>query len=166
MRLKTALCAAAVSGLLAVASPALASPATDTLGTCLISAAGRADPSVLSQWMYVAMGTNPALKGLSSVTDDQRQAINAKAAAMFQTSMLTDCRPQALAALRADGPSSVEKSFQLLGAVAARQLVNDPATLTSLQGVAKGFDPKAWEAFAEEAGPAEPAASTPVKPAH
>jgi len=166
MRLKIAYCAAAVSGLVALASPALAGPATDTLGTCLITAAGRADPSVLSQWMYVAMGTNPALKGLSSVTDDQRQAINTKAAALFQTTMLTDCRPQALAALRADGPSAVEKSFQLLGAVAARQLVNDAATLSSLQGVARGFDPKAWEAFAEEAGTAEPAASAPVKPAH
>ena len=80
--------------------------------------------------------------------------------------MLTDCRPQALDALRADGPSAVEKSFQLLGAVAARQLVSDQATLGALQGVAKGFDPKAWEAFAAEAGSAEPAASAPVKPAH
>ena len=166
MRFKTAYRAAAVSGLLALASPAAAGPATDTLGTCLITAAGKADPGVLSQWMYVAMGTNPALKGLSSVSEDQRQAINAKAAALFQTTMLSDCRTQALAALRADGPTAVEKSFQLLGAVAARQLVNDPATLGSLQGVARGFDPKAWEAFAQEAGGAEPAAGAPVKPAH
>jgi len=158
--------AAAMAGVLSLASPTHAGPATDTLGTCLIAAAGRADPSVLSQWMFTAMGTNPALAGLSSVSDDRREAINAKAAALFQTAILTDCRPQALAALRADGPSAVEKSFQLLGAVAARQLVNDPATLASLQGVAKGFDPKAWEAFATEAGTAEPAASTTVKPAH
>jgi hypothetical protein len=166
MRLKTAFCAAAMSGLCALGSPALAGPATDTLGTCLITSAGKADPSVLSQWMYVAMGTNPALGGLSSVTADQKQAINAKAAAFIQKAMLTDCRPQALDALRADGPSSIEKSFQLLGAVAARQLVSDPATLASLQGVARGLDPKTWEAFAAEAGTAEPAASAPVKPAH
>ncbi len=166
MRFKTAFCAAAMSGLLAAASPVFAGPATDTLGTCLITAAGKADPGVLSQWMYVAMGTNPALSGLSSASAEQRQAIDAKAAAFFQKAMLTDCRPQALDALRADGPSAVEKSFQLLGAVAARQLVSDQATLGALQGVAKGFDPKAWEAFAAEAGSAEPAASAPVKPAH
>lgn len=163
MRPPSAFRLAIASGVLAIASPALAGPATDTLGTCLITAAGRADPSVLSQWMYVAMGTNPTLSGLSSVSAEQRGAIDAKAAALFQTAILTDCRPQALAALRADGPSAVEKSFQLLGAVAARQLVNDPATLQSLQGVAKGFDPKAWEAFAVEAGPSD-AQSGGVKP--
>ena len=166
MRFKTAFCAAAVSGLVALASPAAAGPATETLGTCLITAAGKADPSVLSQWMYVAMGTNPALKGLSSVSEDQRQAINAKAAAFIQKAMLTDCRPQALEALRTDGPSAVEQSFQLVGAISTRQLRSDPATQTSLQGVARGFDPKAWEAFAAETGSAEPAASAPVKPAH
>jgi hypothetical protein len=68
-----------------------------------------------------------------------------------------DCRKEAVAAIKYEGPNSFETSFQTLGEVASRGLMNNPQVQNGMAALGSDIDKQKFEELAKEAGLSAPA---------
>lgn len=153
----TALAVALLSG-----SPASAGVYADDLGKCLVRSSTEADKTVLMQWMFTALSSSPTVSSLASISTAQRTAFHKGAAELMERLVLRDCRKEATEAVKYEGPQTLEAAFSVLGQVAARGLMADPAAAAELGKLSEHMNTEAWETFGKEAGAATPAASSPA----
>ena len=155
------------AGVLAVtvscASGAAAGVYADDLSKCLVKSATEQDRTVLMQWFFTVLASNPSIKSMSAATDEQRQDINRKTAELFMRLLTADCHGELVTALRNEGPSVMETSFSTLGQVAARGLFSNPATLRDMQGFTKYLDKNKLNALFKEGGVAADPETSPAK---
>lgn len=154
--------AAAVVGLIATA-PAQAGVYTDDLSKCIVKSTSEGDRTRIVEFIFAAMAADPAVKPMSNVTPQQFSELGRGFASLEQRLLFVDCRSQAVEALKYEGTSVIEASFTVLGSVAMRGLMTDPATQAAMTSVDAYADRDKWAAFFKEAGihPA-PAAQTPA----
>ena len=156
---------AAAAAVLSLA-PAVASAGvyTDDMTKCLVRSSSDADNKAFVQWVFAALSANPAVKPLTVVNEAQR-AQYAKASVGIMERLLTqDCRKETVMALKVEGQSAIEGSFNVVGQVAFRSLLSDPATMAEFVRLGGYADKAKWEALAKEAGvPSAPAAPPPKK---
>ena len=139
------------AGLFAAGS-AQAGVYTDDMAKCLVAKSSQADNDTLMRWMFVAMAANPAVKPLSNVSPAQREASTRAAVALMERLIFKDCHTETLNAVKYEGSSAMTGSFQVLGQVAARGLMSDPAAIEALGEMNKYSDQGKWAALAKEAG--------------
>jgi len=149
---KTLFAAGAAVLTMAWASSASAGLFTDDLSRCLVTKSTDADKAVLVRWIFAAFSMNPSVKDMTQLNDAQRDNISVAGAALYQRLIFDDCRAQALAAVKNEGAASLEAGFQVLGQVAARTLMSDPASTKYLAGLAQKMDSAKVAAFTKEAG--------------
>jgi hypothetical protein len=150
---KTLLAGAGLAAALAIAaSDAAAGVYTDDLGRCLIGSTTEADKTLMVQWIFSALSASSAVSPMTTLTADQRQDFNRRAAHLYQRLMLETCRRETMEALRYEGQGALETSFGLLGQVAARGLMTDPKATAELESLSDYVDKGKFEAFAREAG--------------
>lgn len=118
----------------------------------MVSSATEADRVELVKWMFGAMSTNPSIKGYSSITDAQRSEFSRHFVGIMERLLLVDCRKQAIAAVKGEGTSVIERSFQALGEIAGRSLLASPEAAQAMGDVEGHMDRPKWEAFGREAG--------------
>lgn len=111
---------------LSLNSTASAGPLTDKLSACIIANTSKEDRTQLVKWMFSAAALHPAVKDIASVTPAQRTAANKDIAALFMRVLTNNCLLQAQAAIREEGNTALQTSFQLLGQVAGRELFSNP----------------------------------------
>jgi len=145
---------------LAGAGAARAGVYSDDLGKCLVRSATPADQSGFMVWLFAAMGAHPSVKAYSNMTEAQRTAATKRAAELMQRLLTVDCRKESVAAIRYEGQDGLGQSFSLLGQVAMRGLMGDPAVAKNLESLGTFVDKSSLEALATEAGVAKPAAPT------
>ncbi len=150
----------AIMASITLAAPAAAGLYTDDLSRCLVAKATDADRIVFMRWMFGAIASHPAVAGMTTLTAAQHRQLNLDGAHLFERLMIVDCRPQVIAALKNEGSSAMEVSFQVLGQVAGRGLFNDPAVAEQTRGMATMVDPAKFAELGKEAG--LPPASTVV----
>ncbi len=122
------------------------------LSQCVAKVITEDDKAALMQWMFSAISVSPAVKGLSTVTPQQRLAFSKKGAETVDRLLLTNCRAATLDALKYEGPAAFGESVQMLGEVAARGLMTSPGTTTEIQLLTNRLDRDKWAAIAKEAG--------------
>jgi hypothetical protein len=115
------------------ANAASADAAADDFGKCLVDSTSADDRAMLAQMMFATMALNPSVRPLSAISDDQRDELAQKTADLIQKLEFTDCRAQAVAALKANGPTALRAAFTRLNAAAAGELLGDPAVRTGVQ---------------------------------
>lgn len=125
---------------------------TDDLSRCLVSKTTDQDKTQLVRWIFSAVSRNPAVKDLVTLSDAQRQQSTKAVAELFQRLLLDDCHKQTVDALKYEGPVAATQSFQVLGQVAARGLMSDPAVTKDVQSLTSYVDKPRWQALAKEAG--------------
>ena len=157
MRSIQAASAAMVLSLLS--APASAGTYSDELGRCLVSSSTEADKALFVQWIFGALSAGAAVKPLSSLTDAQRDQLNVKIANLMEQLTLKDCHKQTVDALKYEGTNALEPAFGLLGQVATRSMMSDPAVAAEMQKFGAHFDKNKWQAIGKEAGIATPPAS-------
>jgi hypothetical protein len=121
------------------------------------------------QWIFSNIGLNPVLSNMISVTAERRDELAGKSTAIMERLTLSDCRKEAIAALKNEGPRALAESDQVLGQAAAMGLITDPNVTAGLAaGGAKYADRSKWTGLYKEAGmdlnslaPAAPASSPP-----
>lgn len=134
---------------------AFAGPYADTLGKKMVSSMTPTDKTVLIRWLFMAISTHPDVKGLTTITPEQRKEAN-KAFAELATRLLTvDCLTEAREAVRYEGPSSLGSAFQLLGQVAGREIFSNPNVTEGLSDLSKSVDVKAIEKALADPQPSE-----------
>lgn len=135
---------------LGAAGWAHASPATDDFGRCLVAHTDAADRTSLMVWMFTAFSAHPAVKPYANVTDAQRAETARTMARLLERLVTADCRQQALAAIRTDGPNSIQQAFTVLGQVAVGGLMQDPAVARAMGQVTGELDMSKFQSLATE----------------
>jgi hypothetical protein len=143
-------------------SAALAGVYTDDLGKCLVKSSSPKDQSKLVEWVFQAMALHPDVKPYSVITPEQRDVTNKAAAAMMERLVIVDCRKEAVEAMKYEGGSALESSFNVLGQVAMRGIMSDPSVGAGLSDFNKYFDKSKWADIGKEAG-LNPPANAPAK---
>jgi hypothetical protein len=157
--------AAAVAAIALSISPASAGVYTDDLTKCVVKSSDDNDQLALVQWIFSAISRNPAVEPLATITPEQRQTFDRKAAALVQRLLFENCRNEAIAALKYEGPSTMAAAFQVLGQVAARGLMSEPHAAQGLKSLGNYLDKeKTSELFRAAGIQVNPAgAETPAK---
>jgi len=151
--------AAAVIGsvmALALSGVAHAGVYSDDLGKCLVRSATPTDQTTFVAWAFSAMSAHPAVRQYSNFTEAQRNDLNRSVGKLYERLLTADCHAEAVAALKYEGASSMEQSFSVLGQVAFRGLMSDPAVTKVFTGLGDAVDKTKIEALAKEAGLLQP----------
>src|SRR5947208_3997872 len=101
-----------------IAMPAQAGVLADDLSRCLVTKATDSDRAALMAWMFSAISSDPALQRFTVLDRQRRDAIATTAGSVFQRLVVVDCRPEAVAAMKAEGQDAMTKSFGALGQAA------------------------------------------------
>ena len=120
--------------------PVYAGPYTDDLTKCVIESTTKTDRIEFIKWMFVAISKHPAVKSLSSVSEEQIRDANEKVAKLFMRLLTDSCKEKAERAIKYEGQIAIKASFQMLGQVAGQELFTDPAVATSLSNLDKYID--------------------------
>jgi len=130
-------------------APAVAGPYTDDLSKCLVRSTTPEEKSLLVQWMFANMALHPDVKYLARVTPAERDRLNQKVAALFESLLTRTCVAEARDAVKNEGPSTFEASFTVLGSVAGRDLSAHPQVQAGFAEFAKAINgPKIEKALA------------------
>ncbi len=141
-----------------------AGPFTDDLSKCLVKSATAADHATLIQWMFSSVTLHPALQSMSTITADQRVTYNKSMAALYERLTFTDCRKEAIDALKNEGIASISTGFRVLAAIATRDIFGDPQVGQGLSELLSYYDKSKMSALYKDAG--VPRAAGPGRRAH
>jgi hypothetical protein len=130
---------------LGAAPRAYAGPASDTLGNCLVDATTPAEKRALVRWIFAMAALHPGVQDGSTVTDEQRTAMSKEAARLIERLLTEACFAEARAALESEGEAAIQSSFEMLGAVAAQELLSHPRVSEGLAEVGKYLDEEKLE---------------------
>lgn len=129
--------------LLTIVSPAFAGPYSDALAKKLVSSTTPEDKACFVRWMFVAMSLHPDIRGLSSVTAEQRDEVNQTVARLITRILTETCVSEAREAIRNEGPGALENAFNVFGSIAGRDLFTNKEVTAGLAGMIKYCDSKA-----------------------
>jgi hypothetical protein len=113
---------------------------SDSLARCLVSHTSNDDKTLLVRWIFAIMALHPAVSDTIAVNDSEREKLNRSAGGLFERLLTDDCRKETKEALMYEGPMAMQTSFQVLGQVATRGLMTDPAVAAGLTGFQKYLD--------------------------
>lgn len=145
----------------AVSMPAHAGLYADDLGRCLVSSTTPSDRVTLMTWMFSAMSSEPSLAKMASMTEAQRTDADRNMARLFDRLVLEQCRKQTIDAVKYEGQASLQSSFEVLGKVAMRQIIDSPDATRAVGRFADQIDKARLGALLVEAGQVVP--PTPAK---
>lgn len=134
------------------AERASAGPYSDDLAKCWVQHSSTDDKILFTRWMFAELSLNPALQSMTSITDDQRDALSRAASNYYQRLMFTDCRQQLVDALKYEGPTAIIFASKTLGGVATREMMNNPKTMAGLASLNTNFDKQKMANLLKEAG--------------
>ncbi|SDT14965.1 hypothetical protein [Bradyrhizobium canariense] len=110
------------------------------------------------------LSLNPSVQPLSSITDEQRDALTRQSVEYYRRLLFTDCRQQTIDALKYEGPVAMTSGFQTIGAVAARELMSHPKTQAGMKALTAAIDKGKMAELYKDAGLPTPGFET-VQPA-
>lgn len=134
------------------AAPTQAGVYTDDLTKCLVASASPDDQLVLIKWVFGVISAAPQIKTYSTVTDAQRDALSKQTGQLMQRLLTKDCRTQAVAAIKYEGSSTFESSFEVLGQVAMRGLTSSPEVSKGFGALSNGVDQQSIVDLFKDAG--------------
>lgn len=137
---------------LVMAAPAQAGIFADTLGRCIVTKSTDADQGTLMRWLFAAMAANPEIAPMAKVTQAQRDELSRQYMALTERLLMSDCRAEAVAAIRNEGPGVTEAAFRVLGEAAMRGLMSGPGTGDAIKAIENFVDKEKWKALMVEAG--------------
>lgn len=124
----------------ALASPAHAGIYSDDLAKCLVASTSDADRSLLVRWIFSTSALHPDVASISAVTPAQREGTNKATGQLIERLLTVTCRKQTREALKYEGPAAMQASFQVLGQVAMRSLMENPEVAQGFQGMGRYID--------------------------
>lgn len=117
-----------------------AGPYGDDLGKCLVNSTTSTDKRALVKWMFATAALHPDFKLITAVSTQQYDALNKAVGTLFDRLLTKTCRQQAQQAVKFEGDSTIESSFQILGQAAARELFAYPSVAAGMADMTKQAD--------------------------
>lgn len=125
---------------LCAATPSHAGPYADALAMCLVKSTTSQDKTALVQWMFATASLHPDVKRLSAARKEDRVVLNKRFAGLVESLLTKSCVAETKAALKYEGNSTLESSFNVLGQVASRELFSNPAVASGMAEMTKEVD--------------------------
>ncbi len=139
MHKMTMVLVAAVIGSSIIISPAMASPASDALGTCLADNTTGKDRKDMARWMFIAMSAHPEMHDLSKVSKNDQDEINIRMGGLVTKLLTESCPVQAKKAME-EGAEAMKTAFAVVGQLAMQELMTNPGVKSSISGFANYMD--------------------------
>lgn len=127
---------------------AFAGPYANELGKCLVESTSQRDRVDLVRWMFSAAALHPAVKPISTVSEEQLDDASRTTAALFMRLLTESCRSETEKALQFEGASTIETAFSVLGQVAGREMFSSPEVAAGLALLEQYVDSAELEALA------------------
>lgn len=137
------------SGAQAQSMIAAPSSGSQALGRCFVLKTTGADRLLIARWLAGAMGSGSATKDLVTVNQARKTATDQGMAQLFTRLFTQDCAEQAAPLMKARDSKGVEAAGGMLGEIAMRELMSDPAVSASIFGYMKFLDFSKFGALAE-----------------
>ncbi len=118
---------------------------TDDLSKCLVASTTVTDRNNLVRWMFAAAAKHPAVSEIVTVTPEVMEQTNKTMGDLMNRLLLVSCKTETKEAIKYEGGTTIEASFQVLGQVAGRELFSNPAVAESLSNLDKHIDSAALE---------------------
>lgn len=147
----------------AAAAPAEAGVYSDDLAKCLVASTTPKDQTDLVRWIFATAALHPQVSSIAAVTTEQRTAMARSVGELFERLLTDACRTQFSAAMQYEGNQTIESAFQVLGQVAMRALMADPAVAKGFEEIDAFIGKEKIEAAAKPAPPA-PIPAPPATP--
>jgi hypothetical protein len=129
--LKTVVLTLAVATALPLTVQAAPDPASEALSACLVRSATPEDRTTLIRWAFTVVARHPNVADLSSITDEQRQAVNKATGKLLTRLISSDCAAEARSAIATGGQESLTGAFNALGQDALKDLMSDRSVQSS-----------------------------------
>ena len=130
---------------LSLSTHAVAGPYADSLTKCLVQSTTTNDKTTLVQWIFAMMALHPQVSSMSALTKEKRTTASKETANLFQKLLTKTCVNETRQAIKYEGQSVIEQSFNQLGQIAARELFSDPAVTAGMTEFASFIDKKAMD---------------------
>ena len=118
---------------------------TDDLSKCLVASTTVTDRNNMVRWMFAAAAKHPAVSEIVTVTPEVMEQTNKTMGDLMNRLLLVSCKTETMEAIKYEGGTTIEASFQVLGQVAGRELFSNPAVAESLSNLDKHIDSAALE---------------------
>jgi len=152
--LRPTLAASAALLSLCAAMPAHAGLYSDDLARCLVGATTTADKTNLVRWIFSNAALHPEVASITAISPEQRVEIDKTAAALLQKLLTQSCRQPYSNAIRYEGAAAMETSFGVLGQVAMKELMSNPAVNAGFGAFGQYVDQQAVKDAAQLPGDA------------
>jgi hypothetical protein len=122
----------------------------DEFSKCLVKHADLKDRVELMRWVFIVISINPNLSDLITVKPEQREPSGRATTKLLERLVLTDCRTEAMEAMKYEGASVMQSSFEVLGRVAMAELISNQATNAEFEKLGTYIDKDAWTELGNE----------------
>lgn len=117
-----------------------AGPYTDDLSKCIVESTTTSDRTAMVKWMFSAISFHPAVKPISSVSQQELEEANRQVAELFMSLLTESCKQQARKAIKYEGEIAIQTSFHILGQVASQEMFANPDVAAGVSGLEKYID--------------------------
>jgi len=116
------------------------------MGQCLVSSTSAQEKTALVRWVFANAALHPQVSSIADVTEQDKAAMDRKMAALVEKLVTDDCREETKQAVQYEGgQTAFRTSFQILGKVAMRELMNNPEVRDGFQSFSQYMDKKKLE---------------------
>ena len=140
-----ALTAILISALM-VSTPVVAGPAADALATCLANSTTGQDRTDMAKWVFMGIAVHPDMQGLSTITPENREAMDRLMGSLVTRLITESCRSQVKSAISSEGNASLKVAFESIGKLAMQELLTNPKVYDSFTSYAKYLDTNKFNA--------------------
>jgi hypothetical protein len=117
-----------------------AGPYGDDLKKCLVESTSKRDNIVLVRWLSKALLAHPEVKDLAVIPNAKAVQIDKDFARYVERLLGENCSAQFANVIRYEDQDAIRKSFEFLGQVAMKELMDNAQVQEAVTGVLKQLD--------------------------
>jgi len=125
---------------LLISASCWAGPYGDDLKRCLVESTSKRDNIVLVRWLSKALLAHPEVKDLAVIPNAKAVQIDKDFARYVERLLGENCSAQFANVIRYEDQDAIRKSFEFLGQVAMKELMDNAQVQEAVTGVLKQLD--------------------------
>ena len=125
---------------LLLASSCWAGPYSDDLKKCLVESTSKRDTVILVRWLSRALLAHPEVKDLAVIHSAKATQIDKDFARYVERLLGENCSAPFANVMRYENPDAIRQSFEFLGQVAMKEMMDNGQVQEAVSGVLKQLD--------------------------
>ena len=125
---------------LLLAASCWAAPYSDDLKKCLVESTSKRDTVILVRWLSKALLAHPEVKDLAAIPSAKATQIDKDFARYVERLLGENCSAPFANVMRYENPDAIRQSFEFLGQVAIKEMMDNGQVQEAVSGVLKQLD--------------------------